>query len=158
MILKKIKAHHLFLIVSILILLIGKHQSSYPNAGLDINVHDTYIVISNYYCTLVLFVTYFLTGLLYWLFEKLPQKKLIKPLTIIHTTILIGSFISYWFLIFLDEKLFVTDPNFPLLNYKDQYINITLISELFIITFVGMPIYILNLSIGMLRRTDNNKI
>ncbi|OXA80422.1 hypothetical protein SAMN05444397_102191 [Flavobacterium aquidurense] len=157
MILKKIKAHHLFLIVSILILLIGMHRSNDPNSGLDINIHSTYLVISNYDCTLVLFTTYFLTGLLYLLFEKLPQKQLIKPLTIIHSTILIGSFISYWLIIFLDDKLFVIDPNFPLLNYKDQVINITLVLESLIITFMGMPIFIINLLIGLLRGTKRNK-
>lgn len=157
MILKKIKTHHLFLIVSILILLIGMYRNTDPNSILDINIHDTYFVISNYVCTLVLFTTYFLSGLLYWLFEKLPQKQLIKPLTIIHSTILIGSFIIYWLIIFLDDKLFLIDPNFPLLTYKDQVINITLVSELFIITFVGMPIFIINLLIGLLRRTDTIK-
>ncbi|MET0945179.1 MAG: hypothetical protein ABWY22_07210 [Flavobacterium sp.] len=133
------------------------YRSTDPNSILDINVHDTYYVISNYDCTLVLFTTYFLTGLLYWLFEKLPQKQLVKPLTIIHSTILVGSFISYWLIIFLDDKLFVIDPNFPLLNYKDQVINITLLLELFTIAFVGIPIFIINLLIGLLRRTDDIK-
>jgi len=158
MILKKIKAHHLFLIVSILILLIGMYRSTDPSSGLDINIHDTYFVMSNYHSTIILFTVYFLSGLLYWLFEKLPKKRLIKPLTIIHSTILIGSFIIYWLIIFLDDKLFIIDPNFPLLNYKDQVINITLVLELFIITFVGIPIFIINLLIGLLRGTDNNKI
>jgi len=158
MILKKIKAHHLFLLVSILILLIGMYRSTDPNSNLAINIHDTYFVMSNYHCTLILFTTYFLTGIVYWLFEKHPQKQLMKPLTIIHSTILIGSFIIYWLIIFLDDKLFIIDPNFPLLNYKDQVINITLVLELFIITFVGIPIFIINLLIGLLRGTDNNKI
>lgn len=70
---------------------------------------------------------------------------------------MIGSFIIYWLIIFLDDKLFISDPNFPLLNYKDQYINITLVTELFIITFLGIPIFIINLLIGLLRRA-NNKI
>ncbi|MBF4465294.1 hypothetical protein [Flavobacterium sp. LC2016-12] len=158
MILKKIKAHHLFLIVSILILLIGMCRSTDLNSGLDINIHSTYLVLSNYDCTLVLFTTYFLMGILYWLFEKLPQKQLIKPLTIIHTIILIGSFIIYWLIIFLDDKLFVIDPNFPLLNYKDEIINMTLVSEFLLIAFLAIPIFIINLLISLLRRTNNNKI
>ena len=143
MIHKKIKAHHLFLTVSILILLIGMYGFNYPNSGLDINIHDTYFVVSNYHCTIILFTVYFLSGLLYYFFEKLPKKRLIKPLTIIHSIILIGSFIIYWLFIFLDEKLFIIDPNFPLLNYKDQYINIILVSEFVIITFVGIPFLLL---------------
>jgi len=158
MFLKKIKVHHLFLIVSILILLIGMYQSTDPNSGLDINIHSTYFVMSNYHCTIILFTVYFLAGLLYWLFEKLPQKRLIKPLTIIHSTILIGSFIIYWLIIFLDDKLFVIDPNFPLLNYKDQIINMTLVSEFLLIVFLATPIFIINLLISLLKRTNNNKI
>lgn len=158
MFLKKIKVHHLFLIVSILILLIGMYQSTDPNSVLDINIHSTYFVMSNYHCTIILFTVYFLAGLLYWLFEKLPQKRLIKPLTIIHSTILIGSFIIYWLIIFLDDKLFVIDPNFPLLNYKDQIINMTLVSEFLLIVFLATPIFIINLLISLLKRTNNNKI
>jgi len=158
MFLKKIKVHHLFLIVSILILLIGMYRSTDPNSVLDINIHSTYFVMSNYHCTIILFTGYFLAGLLYWLFEKLPQKRLIKPLTIIHSTILIGSFIIYWLIIFLDDKLFVIDPNFPLLNYKDQIINMTLVSEFLLIVFLATPIFIINLLISLLKRTNNNKI
>ena len=84
MILKKIKAHHLFLLVSILILLIGMYRSTDPNSNLAINIHDTYFVMSNYHCTLILFTTYFLTGIVYWLFEKHPtvMKMLKQPQTI----------------------------------------------------------------------------
>lgn len=154
MILKKIKAHHLFLIVSILILLIGMDRSTDPNSGLDINIHSTYLVISNYDCTLILFTTYFLMGILYWLFEKLPQKRLIKSLTIIHSTILIGSFVFYWLLI-IYSKLFLSNSTFPLFDNGSQLINVTLIIEFLSIAFLAIPIFIINLLIGLLKRADN---
>lgn len=155
---QKIKAYHLFWVISLIILLIGLCRSADPNSSLDINVHDTYFVIAYLHAGILLFLFYFLTGLGYWFVQKILKKQLIKPLTIIHSTILIGSFIIYWLIIFLDDRWFVIDPNFPLLNYKSQLINITLISELLIITFVATPIYIINLLIGLLRRIDTNKI
>ena len=151
MILKKIKIHHLFLIVSILILLIGMYRSTDPNSGLDINVHATYFVMSNYHCTIILFIVYFLTGLLYWLFEKLPQKQLVKPLTIIHTFILIGSFVVYW-LVIIYCKVFLSNPSFPLFDNGSQLINITIVLEFLLIVFLAVPIFIINLLIGLIRK------
>ena len=151
MILKKIKVYHLFLLISILILLIGFYRNTNPNSILDINVHDTYFVISNYDCTLVLFTTYFLMGILYWLFEKLPQKKLIKPLTMIHSIILIGSFILYW-LIIIYNKVFLSNPTFPMFDNGSELINITLVLELLLIAFLAIPVFIINLLIGLIRK------
>lgn len=151
--LKNIKAYNLFLITSILILLIGFYRSTDPNSSLDLNVHDTYFVMSNYHCTIVLFSLYFLTGLLYWVFEKLPKKQLLKPLTLIHTFIFIGSFVFYWIVIFYSKQL-KADPNFPMLNYESQLINITLVNEFLLIIFVAIPIFIINLLIGLFRRTQ----
>jgi heme/copper-type cytochrome/quinol oxidase subunit 1 len=150
MILKKIKARHLFWIVSILIVIIGFYKENNPNSTLDINIHDTYFVISNYDCTLVLFTLYFLTGLLYWLFEYLPQKQLLKPLTFIHTTILIGSFIIYWLVILYSKIVILRNP-FPLF---DNYllINSTLIIEFLLIIFVAIPTFLINLLIGLFRK------
>jgi heme/copper-type cytochrome/quinol oxidase subunit 1 len=151
MILKKTKAYHLFLIVSILILLIGMYRNTDPNSGLDINIHATYFVISNYDSTLVLFTTYFLTGLLYWLFEKLSQKQLVKPLTIIHTIILIGSFVLYW-LVIIYSKIFLSNPTFPMFDNGSQLINATLVIDFLLILFLAVPIFIINLLIGLIRR------
>lgn len=150
---KKLKVYNLFFIVSILILLIGFYRGSDPNSSLDINVYDTYYVMSYYHCTIVLFTLYFLTGLLYWLFEKLPKKQLINPLTIIHSSILIGSFVIYW-LVILYSKLLIRDSNFPLLDNGNQLINITLVNEFLLIIFVAVPIFIINLLIGLFRTKE----
>jgi len=125
------------------------YRSTDPNATLDVNVHDTYFVISNYDCTLTLFITYFIMGFLYWLFQQL-QKQLIKPLTIIHTIILIGSFVIYW-LVIPYSKIFLNNPAFPLLKYENQLMNETLTIEFLIIVFIATPIFILNLLIAFIR-------
>jgi heme/copper-type cytochrome/quinol oxidase subunit 1 len=154
MILKNIKVYHLFWIIASIIVIIGL---SNHNDTLDINVHDTYFVVAYLHVTIALFLFYFLNGLGYWLIQKQLKKKLLKPLTIIHSTILIGSFIIYWLIIFLDDKLFVIDPNFPLLNYKNEIINMTLVSEFLLIVFLAFPIFIINLFVSLLRRTNNIK-
>jgi len=149
MILKKIKAHHLFLIVTILILIIGLYNAKDSDSTLDISVHDTYFVISNYHSTLALFIVYFFTGIIYWLFENKTQKRLVKWLTFIHSVILIGSFIIYWIVV-LFSKLFITNDPFPF--FDNQLINATLVTEFIIILFVAIPAFLVNVLIGLFRK------
>ena len=151
---QKIKVYHLLWIVALLILIIGLID---PNNTLDINIHDTYFVILNLHVAIALFLFYFLNGLGYWSIQKILKKGLIKPLTIIHTTILIGSFVFYW-LVIIYSKIFLSNSTFPLFDDGRDLINITLVLELLLILFLATPIFIINLLIGLLRRTDNNKI
>lgn len=149
MILKKIKVYYLFWFVALLILIIGLFSNE--NSVLDLNIHDTYFVISDYHVSILLFTCYFIMGIGYWLVQKAYKKQLIKSLTLIHSVIMIGSFVVYWFFIFfgrLFDKLFFRDPNFPLIEYN-QLINITLFLSLVLIAFIAMPIYIVNLLIGL---------
>jgi len=151
---KKIKVYDLFWITSILILIIGFiYQINDPESILDINIHDTYYVIANYHLTILLFTSYFLMGLGYWLVQKLFKKRLLKSLTIIHTVILIGSFIIYW-IAFFYGKLFLQNLVFPEFFDDHQLINITLFYELLLIMFVATPIYIINLLIGLFRKKN----
>lgn len=152
MTLKKIKVYHLFWLVALLILIIGLID---PDHTLDINVHDTYIVMANFHAAITLFLFYFLNGVGYWLIQKVFKKQLIRPLTIIHSIIVIGSFVVYWLIIFLNVTLFTSDPNFPLLSYDDQLINITLVLASLLIVFAAMPIFIVNLLIGFFRKSKH---
>lgn len=140
----------MFWLVAVIILLIGLLS---PDSTLDINVHDTYFVIANLNVAIALFIFYFFNGFGYWSVEKVIKKQLQKYLTLIHTVILIGSFVIYW-LVILYSKLFISNPSFPLLN-GSLLINITLAYEFIVIIFVGLPVYIINLSIGIFKK---NKI
>jgi len=151
---QKIKVYHLLWIVALLILIIGLID---PDNTLDINIHDTYFVIVNLHVAIALFLYYFLNGLGYWSIQKIFKKGLIKTFTIIHTTILIGSFVFYW-LVIVYSKMFLSNSTFPLFDDGRDLINITLVLELLLILFLATPIFIINLLIGLLRRTDNNKI
>jgi heme/copper-type cytochrome/quinol oxidase subunit 1 len=152
MLLKKIKVYHLFWIVALLIGIIGILQNNNPQASLDINIHDTYFVMRNTDTTIFLFVCYFSIGLGYWLLQKVFKKQLVLFLTLIHSIILIGSFILYWILFFYNQKF--NDPTFPLYgNYWS--INTILLLEFLLILFVATPVFLINLLIGIFRK---NKI
>lgn len=150
---QKIKVYHLFWVVSILILMIGIAQNNKPQASLDINIHDTYFVVGNIESTVFLFICYFLMGLGYWLVQKVFKKRLIKSLTLIHSLILIGSFVFYWFIFFFNPRYQVYS-NFPL---YDNYwsINMVLVMEFLLIICIATPIYSINLLIAIFHKKQN---
>ena len=150
--LNKIKVYHIFWIVALLILIIGFIQNNDdPTANLDINIHDTYYVVRNFDSTIFLFICYFIMGFGYWLVQKVFKKQLVKALTILHSIIFIGSFVIYW-IVLLYSKMFLQKPEFPSFLSDYQLINSTLVLELLVITFIGIPIYIINLLIGLIRK------
>lgn len=152
--LKEVKIYHCFWIVSILIVIIGLIKNiSEENDVLDINIHDTYFVISNFDLTLFLSFSYFLNGFGYWIVQKKLKRNLVKSLTYIHSLILIGGFVSYW-LVLGYSKLFLESP-FPLFD-NQQIINQTLVIIASSIVLIGIPIYCINLIIGIFkkRKTD----
>ena len=147
--LRKIKIYNLFWLVALIILMIGLIQTHNEDTTLDINIHDTYFVIAHFYVALFLSLAYYLIGLGYWIVQKIMKRKLISILTIIHSAILNGSFLVYWLVIGY-SKVFSETP-FPLFdNY--QLINQTLVILSILILFVGQPIYIINLIIGIFKK------
>ncbi|MEZ0183320.1 hypothetical protein AB9T89_13840 [Flavobacterium oncorhynchi] len=152
--LNKIKVYHIFWIVALLILIIGFIQNNDdPTANLDINIHDTYYVVRNFDSTIFLFICYFIMGFGYWLVQKVFRKKLVKALTILYSIIFIGSFVIYW-IVLLYSKMFLQKPEFPSFLSDYQLINSTLVLELLVITFIGIPVYIINLLIGLIRQNQ----
>jgi heme/copper-type cytochrome/quinol oxidase subunit 1 len=145
---KKIKVHHIFWIVAVIMLIIGLSD---PNSSVDINIHDTYFVIANYHLAIVLFLFYTLNGLGYWLVQYVFKKQLVKLLTIVHSVILLGSFLLYWIVFFYNPRTY-TNTNFPLFD-DHQSINVVLVSEILLILFIATPIYIINLLIGIFRKS-----
>ncbi len=147
--LRKIKIYNLFWLVALIILVIGLIQTNNEDTTFDINIHDTYFVIAHFYIALFLSLTYYLIGLGYWVVQKAMKRKLINVLTIIHSVILNGSFLVYWLVIGYSKVFFETP--FPLFdNY--QLINQTLVILSILILFVGQPIYIINLIIGIFKK------
>ncbi len=149
---KKIKIYNLFWSVAVIILIIGLIQTNNEDTTFDINIHDTYFVIAHIYFALFLSLSYFFIGLGYWIVQKKMKRKLVRVLTIIHSAILNGSFLVYWLLIGYSRAF--PNTSFPLFdNY--ELINLTLVVLTFLILLIGQPIYIINLMIGILRKTQN---
>ncbi|MFQ6599989.1 cbb3-type cytochrome c oxidase subunit I [Flavobacterium sp. C3NV] len=150
MTIKNIKVYHLFWFVAVISLLTGLFN---PDETLDINIHDTYFVIASIHMAVLLFVFYFINGFAYWLVQKLLKKPLLRYLTLIHSVIVIGSYIFYW-LILLYCKLFLSNSQFPLFDDGNQLINISLVLEFMLTIFVAVPIFIVNLSIAIFRKSN----
>lgn len=149
--LKYLKPYHLFFVVALLHLLIGI-KSFYDDTTLDINLHDTYYVIPSFYFAFILFICYFFQGLGYWVFQKALKRKLVKWLTFINTFIMIGSFVYYW--LFTGYYKYLAENSNPLLYDSYQTINITLTILTLLIFFIAVPAFIINLIIGVFRKTD----
>lgn len=148
---KRIKVYHLFWLVAIIILLIGICNTE---GTLDINIHDTYFVVAHLYVAIVLFLFFFLNGLGYWFLQKVFKKQLERSLTVIHSVIVIGSFMIYWMVLFY-YILFPGNPDFPLFdNY--QLINTFLSCSTVLNIFVALPVYITNLLIGIFNLRNNS--
>lgn len=147
----KVRIYHYFWIVSVLILMIGFSQSE---EKLDVNIHDTYFVIASLHLAYLLSIGYFLLGLGYWLTGKVFKRNLLKSLTIIHSVILIGSFIIYW-LMFFYYQLKPKNEIFPLLDDGSFTTNIMIIYSCILIIFVAQPIYVINIVIACFRKRNS---
>ncbi len=139
----KFKVHIYFFITSIVILLGGIIISFISeDNNLDINIHDTYYVISNWYITYMLVFIYSFLGILYYLINRL-QLKTNTILSYIHTIITCGSVYVYWIV-------------YPILAYLDTsifspgYINLLLLI-LSLLIILAQPLYIINIIIGLIR-------
>lgn len=147
--LKYFKPYHLFFVVALLHLLIGI-KSFYDDTTLDINLHDTYYVISHFDVAIVLGFLYFLQGLGYLIVQKILKRKLVDWLTIVHTFIMIGSFIYYWS--FTGYYRFLAVNSNSLFDNSYQTINIILTILTLLIFLIALPAFIINLIIGAFRR------
>lgn len=146
--LKKFKVYHTFYFFSLIIVIIG---IAAEKSALYINIHDTYYVLPFPDVSFVLFLFFFLNGIGYWLTIKIFKKKLIKALTILHTSILIGSFICYWIVVGYNKYFSLSRDSFPLFDYQELDITVLAFSTMLVI-FIAQPVYIVNLLIGIFRK------
>jgi hypothetical protein len=144
-----IKVYHLFLGIALIVLLIGILGK---DKTLDVNIHDTYFVASYRDVSIILFFLFFLNGIGYLLLIKTFKKQLIRILTVIHSVIIIGSFIIYWAVVVYYKYFAVKDP-FSL--FDDQVSeNIILTCSAILIVFIAQPLFIINLLVGLFRKNN----
>ena len=149
MILKQLKVYHYFWVLSVIILIIGFYRQNSPDSIINLNIHDTYYVITDLHLSIILASSYLLLGFGYWIVISLLKRKLIIYLTLIHCVILFGSFIVYW-IVYFYSNVIVSKP-FPLFD-NFALINQILTILILLIVFIGQPIYFVNLLIGILRK------
>lgn len=139
----KLKAHQYFWIACLFFVVLWFYWSN-SDVTIDINIHDTYLVIANSHIVKLFFVLYGFVGFIYWAFSK-TEISLIKILTRLHTLITIVS-VPVYFLGLKLFKLFPPNTNFPLFDdLSDENVFITL---LFLSVFIAQLLFVTNLIIS----------
>jgi len=130
------KTSYFFVIITVVYLLISVIFSANLNSTIDINVHDTYFVISNLHLSIIISMFVLLQGILYIIIEKL-KIKLYSILIKLHFLFVI---------IFLSILLF-------LLNFESNYDNLIWFNVSIVIAFLGsILIPTINLIFSILTR------
>lgn len=147
----KYKPYFYFWLTAIL-MLVKSYISNlkYGDAVLDINVHDTYYVISQLNIAIILSLFYFILGLIYWviIFKKIP---LINSLTKFHTIITVCIIPLYY----IGSKIvnMSNQSNFPL--FDDSYRINNYITVLAILFIIAQILFILNIFQGLIKYFSN---
>lgn len=151
--LRKIKVYHCFWIVALLVLILGFFTRGLANDTFDVNIHDTYFIIAYNHIIVMVSLYYFLFGSCYWFLQKIVKKQLNRYLTLIHCIILFGSFLAYWSVVFYSNLIAKkTLPTFE--SY--ELINQTLVVLFLFNVLIGLPIYLINLLIGIFSKNSTS--
>ena len=81
-----IRPHIVFLVFAVITFLLGFNASG----GIDINIHDTYFVMSNYHFATLISILFGIIGLIYWIVKKV-NGNLSKRLNLIHVALTFGG-------------------------------------------------------------------
>ncbi|WP_299326009.1 hypothetical protein [uncultured Maribacter sp.] len=135
--------HFMFLILIPIILLIGLLK---PDKTLEINIHDTYILIALLHLAVLISIIFGILGLGYWVVIKL-NKRLVNWLTIIH---LIITVISLCLIILI--PFFLPESNQGITSlYFDAQVTITLSA---LVAVCIQSLYLVNIITALIRKTN----
>lgn len=137
------RAHYYFFTTSVLLVIISFYYINLKSAILDINIHDTYFVVHISHFLQLLAITYSFLGLIYLVFQKV-KVKLIKSLTLLHTTISMLILPIYFVGSSLIE-FFIPSSDFPLFDNpmnNQLFITLVILIGLTIQLFFGLNIII----------------
>ena len=138
------KPHLIFLLSIPIIILFG---ILHRNEMLDINVHDTYFVISQIDFTILISILFGIIGLGYWIMLK-ANRKLSKLLNLIHITLTFGGILLIWILSQLfRESIMEYDFN----NYLTLAIYLIALIAVF-----GQIIYPINIIYGIIKKNKTS--
>ncbi|WP_418312520.1 cbb3-type cytochrome c oxidase subunit I [Polaribacter reichenbachii] len=112
---------------------------------MDINIHDTYYVISNYHFATLISILFGIIGLIYWIVKKV-NGNLSKRLNLIHVTLTFGGI----FLILILNEFFRKS----IMEY-DFNENLTMVIYLIsAIVIFGQIIFPINIIRGIIRKRN----
>ncbi|SFO02048.1 Cytochrome C and Quinol oxidase polypeptide I, partial [Bizionia echini] len=80
------RPHIVFLLFAVITFILGFNA----NGGIDINIHDTYYVMSNYHFATLISILFGTIGLIYWIVKKV-NGNLSKRLNLIHVALTFGG-------------------------------------------------------------------
>ena len=154
----KFKVYHLFLILYLVFLIVFFLLRVTGPKNIDFSIGDTYYVISYFHLVTFTFFAFLIQGAGYYIVISILKKSLVKTLTVIHSIIFIGGIICCWLVTFLNFN-FLLNENYVAYpgsrGRVDELIlkaNLQLGSIVFTI-IIGLPIYCINLLIGVLKKT-----
>lgn len=135
--------HFLFWILIPIILIIGLLK---PDKTLDINIHDTYIVIALLHLAVLISIIFGILGLGYWVVIKL-NRRLVNWLTVIHLIITVIGFC-----LILLIPFFLPESNQGITSlYFDAQVTITLSALAAVCVQLLYPI---NIITALFRKTN----
>ncbi|MBC7000901.1 cbb3-type cytochrome c oxidase subunit I [Cytophaga sp. FL35] len=136
------KPHLIFLLAIPIIMLIGILSG---DAVLDINVHDTYLVIAYLHFAVLISIVFGIIGIGYWIMQK-ANRKLSKWLIWTHIGLTFGGTLIVWIL----NKFYRTE----IMEYEFNN-NLTLIITLIILLMIiGQLIFPINIIYGLIKNKN----
>ncbi len=137
------RPHIIFLVFAVITFILGFNA----NGGIDINIHDTYYVISNYHFATLISILFGIIGLIYWIVKKM-NGNLSNRLNLIHVALTFGGI----FIILILNEFFrksIMEYNFN----ENLTMVIYLISS---IVVFGQIIFPINIISGIFKKQNRN--
>ncbi|MEP2236863.1 MAG: hypothetical protein ABJI22_00805 [Maribacter sp.] len=137
----------IFWILIPFILLVGFLK---PDKTLDINIHDTYLVMDLFNLTVLISIIFGSLGFGYWVIIKL-NRKLLNWLTVIHLILTILGFLILLLIQIILPEIRQDSPGFDFVFHHDlEQIGI---STLFLVIIIQL-LYLINIITALFRKTD----
>ncbi|WP_405396541.1 hypothetical protein [Maribacter sp. Asnod2-G09] len=139
--------HLVFWVLIPVILLIGFIK---PDKTLDINIHDTYLVIDLINLAVSISIIFGILGFGYWVIIKL-NRKLLNWLTVIHLLITIIGFLILLLIPIISPDIHQDSPGSHFVFHHD--LEQIVISTLFLVIFIQL-FYLINITTALVRKTN----
>tara|TARA_R110002049_G_scaffold308023_1_gene510624 strand:+ start:59 stop:508 length:450 start_codon:yes stop_codon:yes gene_type:complete len=142
------RPHIVFLVFALITFILGFNA----NGGIDINIHDTYFVMSNYHFAMLISILFGIIGLIYWIAKK-ENGKLSERLNLIHVALTFGGI----FLILILNEFKLKSFDVDTLSKYDFNENLEIIVYLiFIIILLIQIVFPINIINGIRKRNKTS--